>query len=142
MQRSRGFTLVELMIVVVILGVLAAIAIPNFVAMQNRAKEGSVKANMHTMQLSVEDHGIQSDGLYATDASDVVAVMPGAGAHFRNPFDQTSGLGASWENLGSPLATPTAVSGITSYADSNRASYAIKGFGRVAPLTLELAASN
>jgi prepilin-type N-terminal cleavage/methylation domain-containing protein len=62
-----GFTLIELMTVVVIIGILAAIAIPNFMNMQQRAKEGSVKSNMHTLQLIVENFACLSDGGYPGD---------------------------------------------------------------------------
>ncbi|MBU1202600.1 prepilin-type N-terminal cleavage/methylation domain-containing protein [Patescibacteria group bacterium] len=64
MFNRKGFTLIELMIVVVILGLLAAIAIPNFISMQNRAMEAKTKGVCHTVQLAVEDYVVRNDGRY------------------------------------------------------------------------------
>ena len=136
-KNQKGFTLIELMIVVVIIGILAAIAIPNFIAMQNRAKEGSTKANMHTFQLAAEDYGVQNDGVYGSTAALVSALLPAAGANFKNPFTGSTTNAfvdvATWTN------PPTASNaGQVAYSDSSQAQYAIGGRGKSTNLTLVL----
>jgi type IV pilus assembly protein PilA len=142
-RSQKGFTLIELMIVVVIIGILAAIAIPNFIAMQSRAKEGSTKANMHTFQLAAEDYGVQHDGTYALSTNigaDIAPLLPQGGATFKNPFVNTD---AAWVAAGAwarPLATGSTVSGIVAYLDSSQVTYQVSGHGKDADLSLCLTA--
>ena len=53
-RNSRGFTLVEILIVVIILGILAAIVIPQFTNASNDARNNSVASTLQTMRSQVE----------------------------------------------------------------------------------------
>lgn len=130
LRNPKGFTLIELMIVVLIIGILAAIAIPNFVSMQDRAREGGVKSNMHTVQLATEDFAVQNDGVYplAADQAAVVALCP-SGQPPANPF---TGANDAWV-----YAAPAA-QGILGFSTATTTNYVIEGYGKSALLTLQL----
>ena len=85
MTTRQGFTLIELMIVVVIIAILAAIAIPNFVRLQSRANEASVKGNAHALQMAVEDYCVINDSDLPALA-DIDPVMFPGGVFPDNPF--------------------------------------------------------
>jgi type II secretion system protein G len=134
LKNSKGFTLIELMIVVVIIGILAAIAIPNFISMQDRAKEGSVKANMHTFQLAMEDYAVTQDGVYATNAEKaaVKALFPSA-TWPDNPF-----TGAALADADVTFGADPAASGQMGANPATTSGYTIKGYGKSALLALQL----
>ena len=54
--NSKGFTLIELMIVIAIIGILAAIAIPNFIAYRNKAFCSAAESDAKSVAASIADY--------------------------------------------------------------------------------------
>ena len=124
------------MIVVVIIGILAGISIPNLITMEARAKEAGVKSNMHTVNLAMEDFAVQTLGFYAEDGA---ATTPGGrtledlcpgGTYPNNPFTGAA-TNVVWD------ADPAA-SGEIGINPSEADRYVIKGFGKDGLFTMIL----
>ena len=63
----KGFTLIELMIVVAIIGILAAIAIPKFADLINKAKEGSTKGALSSVRSAIQVYYGDNEGWFPAD---------------------------------------------------------------------------
>jgi prepilin-type N-terminal cleavage/methylation domain-containing protein len=66
MTKSKGFTLIELLIVVAIIAILAAIAIPNFLAAQTRSKVSRVTSEMRTFATGMESYYVDNNAYLPT----------------------------------------------------------------------------
>ncbi len=55
-KQNAGFTLIELMIVMAIIGVLAVVAIPSFVGAIRQAKEAALKEDLHVMRAAIDSY--------------------------------------------------------------------------------------
>ncbi len=133
MRSRHGFTLIELMIVVVIIGILAAVAIPNYIAMQDRAKEAEVRSLAHTVQLTAEEFATRNDGLYSDTAADLTPGLPGGGLQ-ENAFTRA----ASEPQFGVAAATPGQVGIIAVAQNGVNVGYTINGCGRNGQIIVQI----
>ncbi len=67
----RGFTLIELMIVVAIIGILAAIALPRFSAMLEKSREGQTKGNLNSIHSAASIYYGDQKGIWPTTLSTI-----------------------------------------------------------------------
>ena len=132
----RAFTLVELLIVVIILGILAAIVVPQFTQASTDTQQSSLTQNLRTIRSQIELYKAQHNGTYPTLANFVdqmtkkttVTGATGAGANLgpylqvvpNNPFSSTNTVGngavgtSAWhydETTGAFKANDTAAHG-------------------------------
>ncbi|MBT9544116.1 MAG: type II secretion system protein [Candidatus Sericytochromatia bacterium] len=88
-RQQSGFTLVELMVVMIIIGILIAVAMPQFAAAQDRARIASLKSNAHVLQVMAETFYVDNQRYPAliTDFTELDAYKV-----LQNPFTGFQGV--------------------------------------------------
>ena len=77
--RRAAFTLVEMMVVIVILGLLATLVVPNVMNNLTRAEVGKIKSDLVALASALEDFAMQNAGRYPDDLT--VLVRPDENGH-------------------------------------------------------------
>ena len=85
MKKEKGFTLVELIFVIFIIGILASVAVPNFLNAKNKARVAASKDNLNTILKGINMYFIEF-GIYPSQASmDSVSTIPVLNDELTNP---------------------------------------------------------
>ena len=72
---ARGFTLVELLVVILIIGILAAIALPAFLNQRQKAQDTEAKSALRAATTAIAVHHMEADSYAATEA-ELMAIEP------------------------------------------------------------------
>ena len=68
-QRDGGFTMVELLVVMLITGVLASIAVPVFLGQREKAFRTAMKSDLYSLRMAQESRGVENDPRYTSNVA-------------------------------------------------------------------------
>ena len=105
-KRGKGFTLIELMIVVTIIGLLAAVATPKFANMLKKAKQAASKNALGVLRSVAGIYYADHQGTFAYEETDVASDSSG---------DATFSFISDLDSIGNNAFTPTYVSAIPNF---------------------------
>ena len=119
-DREAGFTLVELLVVMLILGLLAAIAIPSFFNQRDKAKDADAKAGVRTAQTAIETYATDNGGSYtgadAADLQDIESTLNDVNLSAVTPTASGDGYTiTATSTTGNTFSITRANTGITTY---------------------------
>ena len=110
-KTSKGFTLVEIMIVVAIIGLLAAIAIPNFIKARNQARKNICISNMRTLYHACEEYMIDTNTDSGTVATNALPLVGATGYVKDTPVCPSDGAEYGTLTLGTAPTCPGSQTG-------------------------------
>ena len=115
-EGQKGFTLIELMIVIAIIGILAAIAIPQFVAYRQKGYNTSAKSDLKNFQTACQAYFADNPTASSCDTTNVNTAF-------------SSGPNVTIK----PAGTGQTLTGSTSYHTSGSSTYTISATGQITP---------
>jgi type IV pilus assembly protein PilA len=131
-KSKKGFTLIELMVVVAIIGVLALLGLRMYTTQQDKAKTALVKANAGTVQVAIQTEIVDTPGLTKANATDGTLTDLKA---LHNPFSGKDGV-TNITDVVVPLGTApgdatTSTEGVVGvWQDTSSMVFTIVGFGK------------
>ncbi|MBI5408456.1 MAG: prepilin-type N-terminal cleavage/methylation domain-containing protein [Nitrospirae bacterium] len=105
MNNKKGFTLVELIIVITIIGILAMLAVPAYIGQQRNAARSEAFANLQALRL-LEEQFFAESGAYTASAANVAAIQA-AGVLPRFQPGPVGGLNYSYQIVSGQQITAT-----------------------------------
>lgn len=114
--NKKGFTLIELIVVIAILGILAVIAIPRFTGMRENANESAVISNLRNIQNAAEMVAAEENVEIDDEAVTVDKITTALGSWPTGPSGVTYGFSGGVASATVPTGVPYPDDGVTSYS--------------------------